>query len=65
MPAILCEVCIASCAVGSGTGSPRSRNQPCMNSISSFCDALMRPATSSSSWRFVRSATSAAICTAW
>ena len=65
MPAILWVVCIASCAVGSGMRSPRSRNHCCMNSISSSCEASMRPDTSTSSGRFVRSATSSDICTAW
>ena len=65
MPAIVCVVCMAWCAVGSGTGSPRDRSQSCMNLISSSCDALMRPATSISSCRLVRSPTSAAISMAW
>jgi hypothetical protein len=65
MPAIVPFMSIPRCIDGSGTVSPRSRNQVCMKRISSACEALIRPATATSSGRLVRSFTSSAICTAW
>jgi hypothetical protein len=64
MPAIVPFMSIPRCADASGTLSPRSRSHPCMKAISSACDALIRPATATSSGRLVRSFTSSAICTA-
>ena len=64
MPAMVPFMSIPRCIDASGTLSPRSRSQPCMKAISSACDALIRPATATSSGRLVRSFTSSAICTA-
>jgi hypothetical protein len=64
MPAIVPCMSIPRCADASGTLSPRSRSQVCMNRISSACEALIRPATATSSGWLVRSFTSSAICTA-
>ena len=51
-------------AAGSGAGLPRSPSHPRMNAISSACEAAIRPATSISACRLVRSLTRAAIRTA-
>ncbi|MEG3190822.1 hypothetical protein SNE32_00600 [Lysobacter sp. D1-1-M9] len=64
MPAISCEVCMAECACGSGTRSPRAASHCCMKPISSRCEASIRPAASISAGELVRSPTSAAISSA-